>query len=328
MIRASMSLTCIVPLLALACAAPKEPEPAPLPAVAACEPVPSDSLEATLYLTLRPGGWRSEGRGPATARERRVLALALQAVHQAMTPPDPALAATGARYLYRGGAVPGTSPEAPHPTVFTVATWDAWRRGRAVLAPALRLRAILHPDGRLTQVEQDTPPSIMPALDRALAVALGRVGESQLLAGLLAELGAYGGAYGDRGGGAAKLDSLELSFRVGVEPDTLVGSWPLLRVTLPAYDSAALPMSLPGNPPPFYPLEARGRGQDGEVLVELVVTPDGRPELPTLRVLRATSRDFARAVEKVVPRYRFMPAEANGCAMPMAVQMPFNFDVL
>jgi hypothetical protein len=55
--------------------------------------------------------------------------------------------------------------------------------------------------------------------------------------------------------------------------------------------------------------------------------PDGRVGRSSLRVLRATSRDFASAVEAVVPRLRFMPAEANGCTVPIAVRMPFGFDV-
>jgi TonB family protein len=197
-----------------------------------------------------------------------------------------------------------------------------------VLEPALRIRAVLHPNGRLSGIEPTTPLSVMPGLDRVLADALAKVGEGHALTGLLGELRTFAGSPSvsdeDR---TADADSLLLSLGVGVAPDTLFGSLPLLEVRLPVYDSAALPVSLPQNPTPTYPHGARFRGERGEVLVQFVVTPDGRVDDSTLRVLGATSRDFARAVEAVLPRYRFMPAEANGCAVPMAVQMPFKFDV-
>ena len=315
-------------LIALACASSKEPDAAPSPAVARCEPVASDSADATIFLTLRPGASRAEPARRASESERRILALALHAVQQAMAPPERTLTTAGTVSLYRGRAVPGTTPEPAYPATFTVETWNAWRRGRAVLEPTLRIRAVLHPDGRLSGIEPITPLSVMPGLDRVLADALAKVGEGHALAGLLGELRTFAGSPWDsEEGRAADADSLLLSFGVGVVPDTLFGSLPLLDVRLPVYDSAALPVTLPRNPFPTYPHGARGRGESGEVLVEFVVTPDGRVDRSTLRVLRATSRDFARAVEAVVPRFRFMPAEANGCAVPMAVQMPFGFRV-
>lgn len=313
-------------LIALACAASKEPDSAPSPAVVRCEPVPSDSVSATVFLTLRPGGWQAEPLRRASQSELRILALALQTVQQAMASPERALTTAGTVSLYRGRAVPGTTQAPAHPATFTVETWDAWRRGRMVLEPALRIRAVLHPDGRLTEIEPTTPLSVMPGLDSALADALANVGEGHALAGLLGELRTFAGSpwHSDEAR-APETDSLLLAFDAGVAPDTLFGSLPLLDVRLPVYDSAALPVTLPRNPVPTYPHGARFRGESGEVLVEFVVTPDGRVGRSTLRVLGATSRDFASAVEAVVPRYRFMPAEANGCMVPMRAQMPFGF---
>lgn len=313
-------------LSALACA--PQGAPAALSGTSAhCEPVASDSADARVFLTLRPSGAYAQPAPRASARERRMLALALHAVQTAMAPPDRALATTGTIALYRGPAVPGTDP-VPLRRDFTLESWDVRSPGRGVLAPRLRVGAVLHADGRLTSIARTTSPSVMPGLDRAIVEAVARVGAARSLVGLLAELTPIAGTWPASDGGAGALrDSMRLSFDVDVEPDTLLGSLPLLELRLPVYDGVALPIADPRNPPPRYPTDARFLGEDGQVIVEFVVTPAGRADPHTLHVLHATSDDFADAVARVIPRYRFQPAVIGDCALPMAVSMPFKFQV-
>jgi protein TonB len=84
-------------------------------------------------------------------------------------------------------------------------------------------------------------------------------------------------------------------------------------------------MALAGNAAPVYPEALRRAGLDGEVVVQFVVDTLGRAEPGTLQVLRTTHPSLADAVAAVLPRWRFVPAEAGGRRVRMLVRQPVAF---
>jgi len=76
---------------------------------------------------------------------------------------------------------------------------------------------------------------------------------------------------------------------------------------------------------PKFPPELRDANIQGDVLVQLIVNAEGRADMKTAVVLRATHFEFARAVFDVLPEYRFHVARINGCPTKQLVQMPFAF---
>jgi protein TonB len=79
------------------------------------------------------------------------------------------------------------------------------------------------------------------------------------------------------------------------------------------------------NPLPPYPLVARRLGMEGVVVLEVMVTPDGRPA--EVRVLRSSG--FAplddSAAATVRQRWRFLPARRGGTAVQSRVTVPIRF---
>lgn len=83
----------------------------------------------------------------------------------------------------------------------------------------------------------------------------------------------------------------------------------------------------PSNLPPVYPAEEMDDGDDGEVLLQVVVDELGAPVLSTTEVLHATSTAFIRAAYQALAGYRFTPAHVGGCAVPQQVRVPFWFSL-
>ena len=79
------------------------------------------------------------------------------------------------------------------------------------------------------------------------------------------------------------------------------------------------------NPLPPYPLVARRLGKEGVVLLEVLVTPDGRAA--DVRMIRSSG--FApldeSAVTTVRERWRFVPARRDGVAVESRVTVPIRF---
>lgn len=82
----------------------------------------------------------------------------------------------------------------------------------------------------------------------------------------------------------------------------------------------------PGNVPPTYPTSLREAKISGEVLAQFVVDTLGHADMGTFHVLKSTDSLFAKAVEAVLPRYQFIPAELTGRKVRQLVQMPFQFN--
>jgi TonB family protein len=84
---------------------------------------------------------------------------------------------------------------------------------------------------------------------------------------------------------------------------------------------------MPGSATPSYPALLRSAGVGGGVLVEFVVDTLGRVESGSQRIMQADHDLFAASVRDVMPRLRFMPAEARGRKVRQLVRLPFRFDV-
>jgi periplasmic protein TonB len=113
---------------------------------------------------------------------------------------------------------------------------------------------------------------------------------------------------------------------------TLVAGEPAAPVLEPT-GSRALPGSAVDELPtlqddlkPRYPDELRGLGLNGEVVVEYVVTAEGRVTRGSLRVVRSTHPAFSRAVIDVLVHARFNPARVGGRSVAVLVQQKIRFE--
>lgn len=98
------------------------------------------------------------------------------------------------------------------------------------------------------------------------------------------------------------------------------GAWLVDQVDKPV-------IMMPGVATPNYPAMLRSAGIEGGVLVEFVVDTLGRVEPGSSRVVQSDHDLFTNSVREVMPRLRFMPAEARGHKVRQLVRLPFRFDV-
>jgi hypothetical protein len=89
--------------------------------------------------------------------------------------------------------------------------------------------------------------------------------------------------------------------------------------------------------PPRYPFDAETRGIVGDVLLQFVVTKDGRADMSSLKVLTPSEtllrtspfehyyREFTNEAIAALKTYRFYPAHIGSCAVKQLVQFPFSF---
>ena len=76
---------------------------------------------------------------------------------------------------------------------------------------------------------------------------------------------------------------------------------------------------------PEYPPEAKARGLEGVVIVELVV--DSRGRVVQTRIVRSAGKDFDRAARAHCRRLRFHPAEANGKPVSARIEWRVEFKI-
>jgi len=87
----------------------------------------------------------------------------------------------------------------------------------------------------------------------------------------------------------------------------------------PAFRGAAL-----GNAAPRYPYAARVRGVEGDVLLRVVVLPDGKAAGVTLRITSGSAL-LDRAARDAVRGWRFRPAKRAGRTVVGWVDVPVSF---
>ncbi len=74
---------------------------------------------------------------------------------------------------------------------------------------------------------------------------------------------------------------------------------------------------------PFYPLELRTNGVEGEALIGFVVGVDGFTH--ELKIARTTHEDFGKAAKHAVAQWIFMPGEIEEEEVNVATQMTIKF---
>ena len=82
---------------------------------------------------------------------------------------------------------------------------------------------------------------------------------------------------------------------------------------------------IPGTGTPRYPDALRSSGVEGEVQAQFVVDEDGKAEVASFKVLKATNELFASAVRAALPQMRFYAAEVGGHKVKQLVQQSFQF---
>jgi len=90
-------------------------------------------------------------------------------------------------------------------------------------------------------------------------------------------------------------------------------------VTAPRFDAAYL-----ANPAPPYPPLARRAGEQGRVLLRVLVTPDGLAEHVEVKAGSGSAR-LDEAARDAVRRWRFIPARRGADAVAAWVVVPIDF---
>ena len=79
------------------------------------------------------------------------------------------------------------------------------------------------------------------------------------------------------------------------------------------------------GPTPQFPDILRSANVTGRVIAQFVVNTDGRADMSTFKALESDHELFTAAVKRVLPQWRFIPAETGGQKVRQLVQLPFEF---
>ena len=79
------------------------------------------------------------------------------------------------------------------------------------------------------------------------------------------------------------------------------------------------------GPSPAYPDMLRSANVAGQVIAQFVVNTDGKADMSTFKALESDHELFTAAVKRVLPQWRFIPAETGGRKVKQLVQLPFQF---
>ena len=182
-------------------------------------------------------------------------------------------------------------------------------------------RLTLHRDGTLT-----SPHAVGgvrdPAFDGAILRAVAKLDSDQLV---------------PLSRDSVEFDHDTLELRLTIAPAFIVparaavqwprspGFTPLFRVRLPVYPIQKRVTPGSEDRPPRYPTSMRDRHIDGEVNTEFIVRADGMVQPGSMKILRASSVEFAQSVTEYLKSARFEPMQIAGCSVASLVQMPFMF---
>lgn len=84
----------------------------------------------------------------------------------------------------------------------------------------------------------------------------------------------------------------------------------------------------PGYRSPRYPVDLRGKGVSGCVVAEFVVDEQGRVDMRTFTVIRATHAGFAQAVRDALSTTQYVPARLGGRDVRQLVRAPYDFSIV
>lgn len=77
----------------------------------------------------------------------------------------------------------------------------------------------------------------------------------------------------------------------------------------------------------FYPRMLQDAGIGGQVVVQFVITSEGRVDPSTVRVIDASHEQFASATKQAVERFRFRAGRYQGRPVPVLIQLPVTWQV-
>lgn len=78
---------------------------------------------------------------------------------------------------------------------------------------------------------------------------------------------------------------------------------------------------------PAYPKSMLEEGNEGIVHLQYDVTPQGRVDIESVKVVRYENSDFLHAVRERMRAWRFTPAMADGCPFRKEVTQSFSFQI-
>jgi TonB family protein len=99
---------------------------------------------------------------------------------------------------------------------------------------------------------------------------------------------------------------------------------PMLRLRLPTI-RVEQPVTVIHIPPPAYPAKALMDKRRGGVVLQYVVTEDGRASPASMRVVDADDSAFAAAAREAIVAGEFQPARVLGCPVQMLVQQRISY---
>lgn len=174
-------------------------------------------------------------------------------------------------------------------------------------------RFTLRRSGAVTNVVA-TIPTMVPGFDEAIVAAVRASAADSMLVPVAR---------------ATDDDSIAFDLRITTGPEDTRVRVPPVTVFTAAFPRVRLVDAKPvgTTPLPAYPDAERDEGQDGEVILRVVIDASGAPSIPTLEVLRATSPAFALSAARTLARYHFAPAHVGGCGVPQVMEVPFWFSL-
>ena len=155
--------------------------------------------------------------------------------------------------------------------------------------------------------------SLSPRLDSAIVRAVQMVSDSGTLLPLPETV-------------RRTIVELRLTIGANVLPDSLAVTGPLFRVRQPVFHGMTPPAGdTQMTMAPRYPDAERKAGMNGEVVVQVVVRPDGSVDPASILITRATTHSFAQHVYDAVRQSKFVPGRVAGCPITSLVAWPIAF---
>lgn len=77
----------------------------------------------------------------------------------------------------------------------------------------------------------------------------------------------------------------------------------------------------------FYPRMLQDAGIEGQVLVQFVITSDGKVDPNTVKIINTSHEQFGAATKSAVERFRFRPGKYQGKPVPVLIQIPITWKV-
>jgi TonB family protein len=155
--------------------------------------------------------------------------------------------------------------------------------------------------------------SLSPRLDSAILRAVQMVSDSGTLLPLPETV-------------RRTIVELRLTIGANVLPDSLAVISPLFRIHQPVFHGVTPPAGdTQMTIAPRYPDAERKAGMNGEVVVQVVVRPDGSVDPSSILITRATTHSFAQHVYDAVRQSKFVPGRIAGCPVTALVAWPIAF---